>query len=185
VEVRPASLLSRSRRRGNPLATDISRTRHQTTDECRDRNGKLIRISAQAQRPENSYVIAESRPARRPMRKVSSKCHRNRTLIGTEGSSRRRASPRRKRPRTRAFINDSLTHSAPAWFVQRKSSGIPQRLPVEGCRPQLLVDPRQVQHAKGRRHGIWNDKIGVVCIEGKILRQKGFFRVIAERMPVE
>jgi hypothetical protein len=42
---------------------------------------KLIRFVAHTPRPENSYVIAELRPARRPMRKVSSECLVNRTFF--------------------------------------------------------------------------------------------------------
>jgi len=60
-----------------------SGTVRKRTDKCRcDRNRKLIRFSTRAPRAENSYVIAESRPARRPMRKVSSECGVNRTFFG-------------------------------------------------------------------------------------------------------
>lgn len=57
--------------------------RRKSTDKCgRDGHRKLIRISAHAPRPENSYVIAESRPTRRSMKKVSSGCCVNRTFYG-------------------------------------------------------------------------------------------------------
>jgi hypothetical protein len=53
----------------------FSRTSRKTTDKCRRRRPrKVIRFSAHAPHPENSCVIADSPPARRPMRKVSSEC---------------------------------------------------------------------------------------------------------------
>src|ERR1700733_8447076 len=62
----------------------LLRTGHQTTDKCRrDRHRKLIRFSAPAPRPENSYVFAESRPQLRLLTKRSEIDGRIRTICGS------------------------------------------------------------------------------------------------------
>jgi hypothetical protein len=79
----PVASTGRGRLMRIPEISSLFWERHKTTDKCgRDTHRKLIRFSEQGPHTENSYVIAESRPARRPMRKVSSGCCVNRTIFG-------------------------------------------------------------------------------------------------------
>jgi hypothetical protein len=92
------------------------RERRKSTDKCRrDRHRKLIRFSAHAPRAANSYVISESRPARRPIRKASSEPGVNRTFFCGSSSATRATEVERARSlgRVRSRSNETFVNDNP------------------------------------------------------------------------